>query len=76
MVPRFVVHVVLLYMCHVRPTFPQLEVCLKAPVVGDAVVEVLVDHSVGDGDISGEQLVQVSSKLMGGYFPTNRRSKV
>jgi len=57
MVPRFVVHVVLLYMCHVRPTLPQLEVCLKAPVVGDAVVEVLVDHSVGGGDVSGEQLV-------------------
>ena len=45
-------------------------------MIGETVVEVLVDHSVGDGDVSGEQLVQVSSEFMSGYFPTDRCSKV
>ena len=57
MIPWLIVSVMLLHLNYGRPTLPQLEVYLEALVVGDAVVEVLVDHSVGDGDVSCEQLV-------------------
>ena len=45
-------------------------------MVGDAVVEVLVDNSVGDENVSGEDLVQVVSELVSSHIWCYCRHKV
>ncbi len=56
-VPRFVLYIVLsdLHLTWTVTHYPKVD--FQAPMVGDTVVEVLVDHSVGDEYIPGEYLV-------------------
>ncbi len=56
-IPGFVLCVVLLDLHSIRTVAHYFKVYLQAPMVGDTVVEVLVDHSVGDVYVPGEYLV-------------------